>query len=150
MRILPFGLALFILVPILEIYLIITVGGHIGPPLTILLIIGTAVIGIALLRMQGLATMQRFQQQMQQGELPAVTMLEGMLLFLAGALLLTPGFFTDSIGFMLLIPPIRKAIALWGIERSGWLVQMRGAGIYHHQAEDSPRTIEGDFKRKDD
>ncbi len=152
MRIFPLGLALFILIPLLEIFLMIKVGAHIGAFNTILLIIFTAVIGVALLRMQGLSTMQRFQHQMQQGELPAVTLLEAMMLFFAGALLLTPGFFTDAIGFVLLIPPVRKAIALWIIERSGWIVQMRGSATHTrtHQHHEDPKTIEGDFKRKDD
>jgi len=148
MRIFPLGLALFILVPILEIYLIIKVGNHFGAPLTIFLIIATAFIGVALLRMQGLSTLQRFQQQVHQGELPAVTMLEGLMLFLAGALLLTPGFFTDSIGFLLLIPPIRRVIALWALERSGWIVQMHGQ--HHQHQHPGSRTIEGDYKRRDD
>lgn len=153
MRIFPLGLALFILIPLLEIFLMIKVGTHIGAFNTILLIIVTAVIGVALLRMQGLSTMQRFQHQMQRGELPAVTLLEAMMLFFAGALLLTPGFFTDGIGFVLLIPPIRRAIALWAIERSGWIVQMRGSATHtrtHHQHHQDPKTIEGDFERKDD
>lgn len=153
MRIFPLGLALFILVPLIEIYLIIKVGSHIGALNTVLLIIITAVIGVALLRIQGLSTMMRFQQQLQQGELPATTMLEGMMLFMAGALLLTPGFFTDSIGFLLLLPPVRKAIALWLLERSGWIMQMGGTVHRQHPDEhhhEGPRTLEGDFERKDD
>ena len=152
MRIFPLAVALFILVPILEIYLIIKVGSHYGAGVTILLIIATAVIGAALLRMQGFSTLQRFQNQVQHGEIPATTMLEGMMLFFAGALLLTPGFFTDAIGFLILVPPLRKAIALWILERSGWIVQVQGAH-YHRtrqQHDDGPRTIEGNFERRDD
>jgi UPF0716 protein FxsA len=152
MRIFPLAVALFILVPILEIYLIIKVGSHYGAAVTILLIIATAVIGAFLLRMQGFSTLQRFQNQVQQGELPATTMLEGMMLFFAGALLLTPGFFTDAIGFLLLVSPIRRAIALWVLERSGWIVQMRGAHYHQHsyKQHDKPNIIEGDFERHDD
>lgn len=151
MRIFPLGLTLFILVPLLEIWLIIKVGSQIGALSTIGLIVLTAVIGVALLRQQGLATLNKVRRQMQAGELPATGMLEGMLLFFAGALLLTPGFFTDSIGFILLIPPLRKAIALWVLERSGWLVQMRThTRPTQHHNDDGPRTLEGDYKRKDE
>lgn len=151
MRIFPLGLTLFILIPLLEIWLIIQVGSQIGALSTIGLIVLTAVIGVALLRQQGLATLNKVQRQMQAGELPATGMLEGMLLFFAGALLLTPGFFTDTIGFILLMPPLRKAIALWVLERSGWLVQMRThTRPTQHHNDDGPRTLEGDYKRKDD
>lgn len=150
MRIFPLGLTVFILVPIIEIYLLITVGSYIGALPTILLILLTAVIGVALLRQQGLSTLNKVQSQMQHGELPAVGMLEGMLLFLAGALLLTPGFFTDTIGFVLLIPPLRKAIALWILERSGWIVQMQAHGHRHHHQSEDPKTLEGEYQRRDD
>jgi len=151
MRIFPLGLTLFILVPLLEIWLIIKVGSQIGALSTIGLIVLTAVIGVALLRQQGLATLNKVQRQMQAGELPATGMLEGMLLFFAGALLLTPGFFTDSVGFVLLVPPLRKAIALWVLEHSGWLVQLRTQTRSTQQQHDSrSRTLEGDYERKDD
>lgn len=150
MRLFPLGLAIFILVPILEIYLLIKVGSVIGALPTILLVLLTAVIGVALLRQQGLSTLQKVQSQMQHGELPAIGMLEGMFLFLAGALLLTPGFFTDTIGFLLLIPPLRKAIALWVLARSGWIVQLRTQGTQQTYQHESPRTLEGEFKRRDE
>ncbi|MGD8925298.1 MAG: FxsA family protein [Thioalkalispiraceae bacterium] len=147
MRIMPILLALFILTPLIEIYLFIKVGGVIGAFQTILLILVTAVIGIALLRHQGISTMRKVQNQMQQGELPAVEMLEGMMLFFAGMLLLTPGFFTDSIGFLLLIPPLRKALALWLLERSGTIVK-----IYPHprESQHGGKYIDGDYDRHDD
>lgn len=152
MRIFPLAVALFILVPVLEIYLIIKVGSHYGAAVTILLIIATAVIGASLLRMQGFSTLQRFQNQVQRGELPATTMLEGMMLFFAGALLLTPGFFTDAVGFVLLVPPVRKVIALWILERSGWIVQVGGTHYekHSHKHHEGPRIIEGDYERRDD
>jgi UPF0716 protein FxsA len=84
---------------------------------------------------------------MQKGEIPAVGMLEGMMLFIAGILLLTPGFFTDSIGFLLLIPPLRKALALWFLERSGTIVK-----IYpnHPDSQHKGKYIDGEFDRRDD
>ena len=150
MRIFPIGLAAFILVPILEIYLFITVGSYIGALPTIFLVLLTAVIGVALLRKQGLSTLQKVQSQLQQGELPASSMLEGMLLFFAGALLLTPGFFTDCIGFLLMIPPLRRTIALWILERSGWIVQMQTHSGQYRPSQSRPRTLEGDYQRRDD
>ena len=147
MRIFPIGLALFILIPLIEIYLFIKIGTVIGAFPTIILILVTAVLGIALLRQQGLATLLKVQKQMQRGELPAVEMFEGIMLFFAGALLLTPGFFTDSIGFLLLVPFIRKALALWVLERSGMIVRMRT----HHSDPNRPDTyIEGEYHRHDD
>jgi UPF0716 protein FxsA len=143
----PIILALFILTPLIEIYLFIEIGSVIGALQTILLIVVTAVIGVALLRRQGLTTMRKVQTQMQQGELPAVGMLEGMMLFFAGALLLTPGFFTDTIGFILLIPPLRKALALWFLERSGTIVKMKTE--YHH-TQHHGRYIDGEYDRHDD
>ncbi len=98
---------LFLVVSIVEIYLLIQVGQVIGAGWTIFLVVLTAVIGVALLKRQGLSTLNRAQQKMQHNELPAREILEGMGLVVAGALLLTPGFFTDAVGFFLLFPPTR-------------------------------------------
>lgn len=150
MRIFPIGLAIFILVPILELYLLIQVGSQIGALNTILLVLLTAGIGVALLRKQGLSTLQKVQTQMQHGEIPALSMVEGMLIFFAGALLLTPGFITDSIGFLLMIPPLRKVIGLWLLERSGWIVQMGTPPGKHSAPQDGSHTLEGDYRRRDE
>lgn len=85
-------IVLFIAIPLLEIYLFIKVGEVIGAWPTVLFIVLTAVVGVALLRQQGLNTFTRFQQQVQQGQLPATTMIEGIMLVFSGALLLTPDF----------------------------------------------------------
>jgi len=150
MRLFPIGLAVFILVPVLELYVLIKVGSHIGALATVLLVLLTASIGVGLLRKQGLSTMQRVQSQMQRGELPAVSMLEGMLLFFAGALLLTPGFVTDSIGFLLMIPPLRKRIALWLLERGGWIAQMQTHTAHRDSSDEAQRTLEGEYRRRDE
>jgi len=107
----PLIVVLFLAVPILEIYLLIQVGHVIGAGWTILLVVLTAVIGAWLLRIQGLSTLLRAQQKLRDNQLPASEILEGMALVVAGALLLTPGFFTDAIGFLLLFPPTRIALA---------------------------------------
>ncbi len=103
----PLLAVIFLVVPIVEIYLLIQVGQVIGAGWTVLLVVLTAVVGVALLKHQGLSTLNRAQQKVDTGELPAREILEGMGLLVAGALLLTPGFFTDAVGFLLLFPPSR-------------------------------------------
>ncbi|VAW96753.1 FxsA protein [hydrothermal vent metagenome] len=147
MRKFQLGVALFILTPILEIYLFIEIGSEIGALSTIALIALTAIVGVALIRYQGLSTLQNVQRQMQQGQIPAVGLLEGIMLFFAGALLLTPGFFTDTLGFIILIPPIRKSLALWILERSGTIVKMDPG---QPRQADSNHLIEGELQDKDD
>jgi len=147
MRKFQLGIALFILTPLLEIYLFIQIGTEIGALSTIALIALTAIVGVALLRHQGLSTLQNVQRQMQHGQVPAVGLLEGIMLFFAGALLLTPGFFTDTIGFLILIPPIRKSLALWVLERSGTIVKMNPD---QSSQPESNHYIEGEFQDKDD
>ncbi len=99
---------IFLVVPIVEIYVLIQVGQVIGALWTVLFVVLTAVIGVQLLRMQGIATLARAQQRMQSGQMPAEELLEGIGLVLAGAFLLTPGFVTDTLGFLLLIPAFRR------------------------------------------
>ncbi|MEJ6812183.1 MAG: FxsA family protein [Oceanospirillaceae bacterium] len=99
-----FLFALFIAIPILEMVVLIQVGQQIGALWTIVLVLLTAFIGINLLRYQGLSTLSRATWRMQSGQIPAQEMLEGILLAVGGALLLTPGFVTDTIGFLLLVP----------------------------------------------
>lgn len=142
----PFQLlfALFILVPVLEIYLLIKVGGVIGALPTALLVVMTAVIGAGLLRMQGFSTMLRAREAMARGELPAIEMLEGVAMLIGGALLLTPGFFTDALGFLCLIPPVRRWLILRFLQRANVIIAHRGAPPGH-----GPRTIEGEFTRRD-
>lgn len=101
---------IFLLVPVIEIYILIQVGQVIGALWTVFFVVFTAVIGVQLLRSQGLSTLSRAQHKMNQGELPAHEMMEGLGLVVAGAFLLTPGFFTDIVGFLLLFPPTRSFI----------------------------------------
>ena len=147
MRLLPSLFAVFLIVPLIEVWLLVTVGSLIGAGWTIFLIVLTAVIGAALVRAQGLSTLARSQESLRQGELPAVELLEGAALLLAGALLLTPGFFTDTIGFVLLVPPLRRRIIrAWGL---GSLKQRFSASSAATRSEEG-RTLEGEFRRLDD
>lgn len=104
-------LILFITVPIIEIALFVQVGGQIGLWPTLGVVILTAVIGTALLRHQGLDTLRRVQESLAQDRLPVQEMFDGLCLLMAGALLLTPGFMTDALGFLLFVPPFRAAAA---------------------------------------
>jgi UPF0716 protein FxsA len=102
----------FLVIPIFEVWLLIQVGSLIGVLPTVALVVLTAVIGVNLLRQQGAATLVKIQQKMQQGEAPAIEMLEGLALAVGGALLLTPGFATDAIGFMCLLPFTRRKLVV--------------------------------------
>lgn len=97
----------FTLIPVAEIYLILKLGGLLGAFNTVAIIILTGVAGAALARAQGVQTMLRVRQSLQQGQVPAEEMLDALLIFVAGIVLLTPGFITDAAGLLLLFPPSR-------------------------------------------
>ncbi len=129
-----FFLLLFIGVPLLEIYLLIEVGGIIGALPTVLMVVFTAVLGVTLIRIQGFSTLQKAQTSMNQGLVPATEMLEGVMLLFAAICLLMPGFFTDAIGFLLLVPPLRRFFARRIIESSlltGRVSGFRTQGDYY-------------------
>ena len=144
---------LFLSIPILEIYLLLEVGDRIGLFPTIFLVVFTAVVGVWLLRVQGFSTLARAQASMSRGEVPAATMIEGVMLFIAGALLLTPGFFTDTIGFIFLIPVTRQWIANSilknGIIR-GSQFHASASETHFEQTTTKKKTIEGEFISHDD
>ena len=106
-------LFLFIFVPVFEISLLINIGKTIGGFNTIAFVIFTAILGAYLVKQQGIETMQKVQKEMNSGRMPAMQMAEGVALLFAGAVLLTPGFLTDAIGFALLVPFIRQAMIAW-------------------------------------
>jgi UPF0716 protein FxsA len=101
---------LFTLVPAVELYLIIKVGQSIGAASTILLIIGTGILGAYYARQQGLSVLSNIQWKVQQGQVPGDDLVNGGMLLVGGALLITPGFITDFLGFSLIFPPTREAI----------------------------------------
>lgn len=137
-------LMLIIGAPLLELYVLIRVGSQIGALPTIALSILTATIGIWLVRHQGLGLLLRVREQADRGEVPALEMMNGALIIIAGLLLLVPGFLSDTLGLLLLVPPIREAM----IGR-----YVRVIPIHHpHDArpqERGPRVIEGDYRRED-
>ena len=106
----PLLFLLFILVPIAEIYVIIQVGQAIGALWTILLLIADSIIGARLLSWQGRRAWQRFQEAIAAGRVPHREVLDGVLIIVGGAFLLTPGFISDIVGLVLLIPPSRALV----------------------------------------
>lgn len=103
--------ALFIIVPIIEITVLMQVGALIGPWPTVAIVIISAWLGAKYVRQQGLATLQSVQTKMAQGEMPSGEIVTGLMLLVAGVLLVTPGFVTDILGLSLLVPSIRQTIA---------------------------------------
>jgi UPF0716 protein FxsA len=139
---------IFLLVPLIEIYLLIKVGGTIGALPTVFLVVFTAVLGALLLRHQGLYTYAKVQQSLAHGELPTMAMLEGLVLLICGALLLTPGFFTDTLGFLGLIPPLRKWLILKILE--GGVIRSMGSRPSPFGQQQGPQTLDGEYRRIDD
>ncbi len=106
-------LALFIIFPLLELYVILEVGSVFGALPTVLLVVLTAVAGAFFTKLEGLRTLRRIQQQIILGQMPAEELIDSVLICVAGVLLLTPGFLTDVFGFWILIPPTRQLFKRW-------------------------------------
>ncbi|NVJ66525.1 MAG: FxsA family protein [Gammaproteobacteria bacterium] len=154
---------LFIAIAIAEVYVLIGVGGLIGKWPTIGLIILTGVIGVNMLKGQGISVFARFQEKLSSGQAPAEEMVEGVLLVVAGAFLITPGFLTDTLGFLWLIPQSRDWFAKKLI-KLGWFKSVKTTGFHPHSGQNSfeqansthqspaksdDGVIEGEFERKD-
>ncbi len=101
---------LFTIVPVVELYLLLQLGRWMGPIPTLALVLLTGALGAWLARSQGLAAWTQIQRQQAMGKLPAAALVDGLLILIAGAVLLTPGLLTDLFGFFLLIPAGRKII----------------------------------------
>ncbi|MGI8774429.1 MAG: FxsA family protein [Actinomycetota bacterium] len=118
---------LLILVPIAELYVIVQTSQAIGIGLTLLLLIGISIAGAWLLKREGTATWRLLQESLRQSQVPTKHVTDGALILLGGALLLTPGFITDAVGFLLVLPPtravvknsFRKLLGGWALKRSG-------------------------------
>ena len=136
-------LTIFIVVPLLEMFIFIKVGNAIGAISTVFLVVLTATIGITLLKYEGLATLTRLRQKLNIRERPDTELVEGIMLLVGGALLLIPGFVTDLIGFSCLISRTRRPIAVWLV---------RKVTAHNERASrqgDKPRIIEGEYHRDD-
>jgi UPF0716 protein FxsA len=139
-------LLVFVGVPILEIVLFIKVGGAIGALPTVLLIIASAVIGVAVVRRQGMSTLDRLQRSLESGGDPTGPIAHGALILIAGILLLVPGFFTDAMGVLLLIPAVRERL----IRRGAARVTVRATGFARRTPSRPPETIDVDYQVVDD
>lgn len=142
-------LIIFVAAPLLELYVLIEVGSEIGALSTILVSVITAIVGGTLVRIQGMSVLFRVREAMDRGEAPALEMMEGAVLMLAGLLLLLPGFITDALGFLALLPPFRKYFIIGMLKRSGVFQPVDNE--QHSSRQPGPqRTIEGEFHRHDD
>ena len=109
-------LLLFIVVPAIELALLIEVGTRIGTSATLGIIVGTGIVGAALAKQQGLRTIRKIQGELEAGALPAGALVDGVIILIAGALLITPGLLTDAAGFLCLVP-VTRALAKRALQR---------------------------------
>ena len=149
---------IFTSVSLLEIFVLVKVGGFLGAWPTILLVILTAMVGSILVRSQGVQLINELQQRLSVGEMPGVQLIEGIMLLITGVLLVTPGFVTDITGLLLLQPTLRKKIAHFfltntkfqsNVFMSGQKGFSQKGGPFGGHANDGD-IIEGEFERKDD
>jgi UPF0716 protein FxsA len=151
---------ILIALPMVELALLIKTGQAIGVWATLGLVVGAGVLGAAIIAHQGLSVVQRTQQALAEGRPPVAPVLDGALLVMAGALLITPGFLSDAMALLLLIPAVRRGVARWGVrqlvERAQ--VQFRSADSTIHGGAGQPPppgpgkgpVIEGEFERLDE
>lgn len=111
--IMSYLLTAFILMPLVELVLLIKLNQQIGFAYTVAIVILTGVTGATLARMQGFLTVRAIQRDLAEGRMPAPRLIDGVMILIAGVLLVTPGLITDAIGFLLLLPPIRSSIRMW-------------------------------------
>ncbi len=139
---------IFLVIPLIEIALFVSVGEQIGMFWTLLLCVLTAMIGATLIRQQGLATLFSARQSMEHGEMPLREIFDGLCLAVAGATLITPGFFTDTIGFLLLVPAFRSGLLHVAPKFfDGDIVGMTSSQTRHHQ---EAGIIEAEFEVLDE
>ncbi|MCU7905889.1 MAG: FxsA family protein [Candidatus Thiodiazotropha sp. (ex Epidulcina cf. delphinae)] len=142
-------LLLFVGVPLIELYFLIKVGSQIGAFSTIFLTIFTALLGGGMVRAQGFATLSRVREAMDHGEVPAFEMMEGAVLLICGLLLLLPGFVTDVVGFIFLVPPVRRWLLTAGLQGRG-IMGPTGSRSDQSPPRHETRVIEGEFQREDE
>jgi len=145
---------LFVIVTLLEIYVLVSVGESIGGFSTVLLVIITALIGSTLLKQQGWSTMAKAQNAMANGQTPAFEMMEGVVILISGVLLLTPGFITDAVGLLGLMPWSRTYFIDHILKKNAKKVFSQSNTMFIHKGQspegkdkgkDKKDTIEGEF-----
>jgi UPF0716 protein FxsA len=140
---------LFVLMPIVEMWLLFQVAAWVGATTTIGLVLLTAAVGVVLLRQQGFSTLLRGRQRLETGELPAQEILEGLVLAVSGALLLTPGFVTDTIGFLGLLPWVRRRLVAKAAA-SAQIMSYQSYTVYRDSEQGGGNTFEGEFWQDND
>ena len=133
--------AIFAVMTLLEIYVLMTVGDVIGNWQTVLLVILTALIGSTLLRQQGWSTMAKAQQSIAEGTTPALEMLEGVVILVSGVLLITPGFITDSLGLLGLMPWSRRYFINHILEKNAERFFSQRNSVFIHRTRNQEKTI---------
>jgi len=138
-------LALIVLLPLIEVAGFAMVGGHLGAMGAVLLTLCTAFLGVFLIKTQGFRTLTQVREQVAMGQMPAETVLSGVMVFVCGALLLIPGFFTDILALIGLLPPVRQGLAAAILSR-GMIIKT--AQTPNNRSEKG-QIIEGQYKRED-
>ena len=136
----------FVVAPIAELYVIVRVAGGIGIPETILLLIAISFVGAWLAKWSGIAVLGRMQATVRRGEVPSAEIVDGALVLLAGALMITPGFISDGLAILLLLPPSRaavRAVVLRKIRDGGGFATIVGRGPGRSQGSAEIRDVEG-------
>lgn len=123
----------FLVVPFLELFVILKVGSELGALNTIVLLVLVSVVGAWLVKREGVAVVRRAQARIQAGGVPAKELIDGVLILFAGALLLTPGFLTDMVGILLLMPPVRAGLRASTTNALRRRAGRRGAGSGHYR-----------------
>ena len=141
---------LFVVVTLLEIYVLVSVGGAIGSFSTVFLVIITALIGSSLLKHQGWSTMAKAQRSMAEGKTPAFEMMEGVVILISGVMLLTPGFITDAIGLLGLIPLSRRYFINNILEKNASKVFNQKNTVFTYKMNQPQPPTEKKRKKKDD
>ena len=137
---------IFFLVPLVEISLFVSVGGEIGVLATVLLTLATAAVGVSLLRRQGPEVFVGLGMAMSRGESPAQELLTGAFVLAGGVLMLTPGFFTDTLGLLCLLPASRAFLIRFLLPWLPWAWVVRR---YDRTRTRGPNVIEGEYRRRD-
>lgn len=139
-------LILFVGLPVLELYVLIEVGSGLGGWQTVGLVLLTAFVGLALVRMQGLSVVNRAQEALAANQAPVRELVDGLFLVVAGVMLVVPGFITDAFGFLLLIPPVRRAIGMLVFLAVSRSPHVRTWSAGRGPSADRPETIDGEFE----
>ena len=129
---------LFTILPLVELYLLIEVGKVIGGLPTIALVLVTGATGAFLARMEGLRTLVRAQETVRAGQMPAEELIDAVLIFIAGGMLITPGILTDGMGLLILFPPTRRQFKIWLRRRFDAAVARGQVRIYRGPGDAGP------------